>query len=215
MLRWCSRHPIWFMAGYLMLYLAVFRWQELHLTPVVWVHTPLDDLIPFCKYAILPYLAWFVWIPFTLFALLRGPRTDFMRLCLPLFAGMTAALTCYMLLPTGLALRPPMVQGDGLCAQLVRWLYTTDTPTNVCPSIHVFNSVTLALAYRRSQIFAGANRRWLRAASYGLCIAICASTMLLKQHSCIDVAFGLALAFAMDSAARALWRRKAWEERLA
>ena len=64
---------------------------------------------------------------------------------------MTAALTCYMLLPTGLALRPPMVQGDGLCAQLVRWLYTTDTPTNVCPSIHVFNSVTLALAYRRSQ----------------------------------------------------------------
>ena len=119
---------------------------------------------------------------------------------------MTAALTCYMLLPTGLALRPPMVQGDGLCAQLVRWLYTTDTPTNVCPSIHVFNSVTLALAYRRSQIFAGANRRWLRAASYGLCIAICASTMLLKQHSCIDVAFGLALAFAMDSAARALWR---------
>lgn len=128
---------------------------------------------------------------------------------------MTAALTCYILLPTGLALRPPMVQGDGLCAQLVRWLYTTDTPTNVCPSIHVFNSVTLALAYRRSQIFAGANRRWLRAASYGLCIAICASTMLLKQHSCIDVAFGLALAFAMDSAARALWRRKAWEERLA
>lgn len=98
MLRWCSRHPIWFMAGYLMLYLAVFRWQELHLTPVVWVHTPLDDLIPFCEYAILPYLAWFVWIPFTLFALLRGPRTDFMRLCLPLFAGMTAALTCYMLL---------------------------------------------------------------------------------------------------------------------
>ena len=91
MLRWCSRHPIWFMAGYLMLYLAVFRWQELHLTPVVWVHTPLDDLIPFCEYAILPYLAWFVWIPFTLFALLRGPRTDFMRLCLPLFAGMTAA----------------------------------------------------------------------------------------------------------------------------
>lgn len=48
------------MAGYLMLYLAVFRWQELHLTPVVWVHTPLDDLIPFCEYAILPYLAWFV-----------------------------------------------------------------------------------------------------------------------------------------------------------
>ena len=30
--------------------------------------------------------------------------------------------------PTGLALRPPMVKGDGLCAQLVRWLYTHRHP---------------------------------------------------------------------------------------
>lgn len=211
MLRWCSRHPIWFMSGYLLLYLAVFRWQELHLTPVVWVHTPLDDRIPFCEYAILPYLAWFGWIPLTLFALLRGPRTDFMRLCLPLFAGMALALTCYMLLPTGLALRPPIVEGEGLCAALVRWLYATDTPTNVCPSIHVFNSVTLALAYGRSRIFAGARWRWMRLAAYGLCAAICASTLLLKQHSCIDAALGLVLALAMDYAASALWRHKATE----
>jgi len=116
-----------------------------------------------------------------------------------------------MLLPTGLALRPPIVEGEGLCAALVRWLYATDTPTNVCPSIHVFNSVTLALAYGRSRIFAGARRRWMRLAAYGLCAAICASTLLLKQHSCIDAALGLVLALAMDYAASALWRHKATE----
>ena len=32
------------------------------------------------------------------------------------------------------------------------------------------------------------------------------STMLLKQHSCIDVALGAALAFALDAAATTLER---------
>lgn len=81
MLRWCSRHPIWFMAGYLMLYLAVFRWQELHLTPVVWVHTPLDDLIPFCEYAIRP-----IW---------PGSSGSPLR-CLPCCGGRAQTLCAYV-----------------------------------------------------------------------------------------------------------------------
>ncbi|MCO7108749.1 hypothetical protein NIA69_05615 [Gemmiger formicilis] len=44
-------------------------------TPDLWVHCRLDDLIPFCKYAIVPYILWFPWIPFTLFYLLyKAPR---------------------------------------------------------------------------------------------------------------------------------------------
>ena len=94
MRNWFSRHPIWFMAFYLVFYLSVFHWLEVNITvPEVWVHCHLDDLIPFCKYAVIPYLAWFIWIPFTLFYLLwKAPRADFWRLCLPLFAGMTIAL---------------------------------------------------------------------------------------------------------------------------
>ena len=34
-----------------------------------------------------------------------------------------------------------------------------------------------------------------------LCLAICASTVLLKQHSVIDVVFGILLALALDYAA--------------
>ena len=96
------------MAFYMVFYLTVFHWLEVHVTvPDIWVHCRLDDFIPFCKYAIVPYLAWFGWIPFTLFYLLwKAPRADFWRLCLPLFAGMTFALACYIVLPTGLYLRP-------------------------------------------------------------------------------------------------------------
>lgn len=134
MRNWFSRHPVSFMAFYLLFYLSAFHWLEVHIAvPDVLVHCHLDDLIPFCKYAIVPYFAWFVWIPFTLFYLLwKAPRADFWRLCLPLFAGMTIALACYVILPTGLDLRPYRVYGSDIFARTVRWLYSTDTPLHPC-----------------------------------------------------------------------------------
>lgn len=208
MRNWFSRHPIWFMAFYLVFYLSVFHWLEANITvPEVWVHCRLDDLIPFCKYAVIPYFAWFIWIPFTLFYLLwKAPRADFWRLCLPLFAGMTIALAVYVVVPNGLDLRPYRVYGSDFFARTVRRLYDTDTATNVCPSIHVFNSVTLMMAYYRSRIFDEPCRRWMRPAAAVLCVSIIASTVLLKQHSCIDVVLGILLALVLDSAASSLER---------
>ena len=70
----------------------------------------------------------------------------------------------------------------------------------------MFNSVTLLLAYYRSHIFDAPRRRWMRPAAAVLCISIVCSTVLLKQHSCIDVALGALLALALDSAFTALER---------
>ena len=205
---WLARHPVGFMALYSIFYLSVFHYLEANV-PLrsILVHCRLDDLIPFCKYAIVPYLLWFQWIPFTLFYLLyKAPREDFWRLCLPLFTGMTMALLFYAMVPNGLALRPRTVPGTDIFAQSVRMLYRSDTPTNVCPSIHVFNSVTLMLAYYRSAVFDAPRRRWMRPAAMAPCVSITLSTMLLKQHSVIDVVFGLLLALALDYAATALQR---------
>lgn len=85
-------------------------------------------------------------------------------------------------------------------------IYRSDTPMNVCPSIHVFNSVTLMLAYYRSAIFDVPRRRWMRSAAMVLCVSISLSTILLKQHSVIDVVFGLLLALLLDYAATVLQR---------
>ena len=136
MRSWFARHPVSFMALYTVFYLTAFHWLEVNVTvPAIWVHCQLDDVIPFCKYAIVPYFAWFAWIPFTLFyLLLRGDRSDFWRVCLCLFTGMTIALSCYVLLPTGLALRPYRVYGSDIFARLVRMLYAVDSSKNVCPS---------------------------------------------------------------------------------
>ena len=75
---WLARHPIGFMALYTIFYLSVFHSLEANV-PLrsILVHCRLDDLIPFCKYAVIPYFAWFLWIPFTLFyLLLPGGEAD-------------------------------------------------------------------------------------------------------------------------------------------
>lgn len=82
---WCKDHPIQFMACYLVFYLAFFKLLEQGIqVPDLVLHCRLDDLIPFCKYAIIPYYLWFAWIPCTLFYLLWfNDRREFWRLCLP------------------------------------------------------------------------------------------------------------------------------------
>ena len=79
-----------------------------------------------------------------------------------------------------------------------------DSSKNVCPSIHVLNTVTLMIGYRRSRCFDEPGRRWMRPAANVLGMAIILSTMLLKQHSCIDVLLGILLAMVLDTAMTAL-----------
>lgn len=206
MRNWRERHPIQFMALFLIVYLLFFGFLEtVNQTPRLWLHCGLDDLIPFCKYAIVPYVLWFLYVPgVLLFLLWRAPRQEFWRLCLPLFAGMMLALSFCLVVPNGVALRPRYVAGSDVFARTVRLLWRADTSTNVCPSIHVFNSVTLMMAYYRSRIFETPGRRWMRPASAVLCMSIIASTVLLKQHSCIDVLLGILLAMVLDTAMAAL-----------
>ena len=122
--------------------------------------------------------------------------------------GCATALAIYALLPNGLNLRGP-VAGNDLLARAVRWLYRTDTPTNVCPSLHVYQSVCVYLAIRRSRLYA--QRPRFRAVSLVLTIAICCSTVLLDQHSVIDVVCGLGLCLLLDSIAAAYLRRRTAE----
>ena len=123
------------------------------------------------------------------------------------------ALLFYVIVPNGLALRPHFVPGNDIFAQLVRMIYRSDTPMNVCPSIHVFNSVTLMLAYYRSAVLTPAPPLDAPAAMV-LCMSITLSTMLLKQHSVIDVVFGLLLALALDYGATVLQSEDVGHRRL-
>ena len=71
---------------------------------------------------------------------------------------MTIALSCYVLLPTGLALRPYRVYGSDIFARLVRMLYAVDTARNVCLTEEKCRKL-LALAGTAEGSFSGSLHR--------------------------------------------------------
>lgn len=208
MRSWIMRHPVRFLLYYTWLYLCYFTLLEHSIrVPELVLHCRLDDLIPFCKYAIVPYYLWFAWIVGTfVYMLLRAPREEFWRFCLPFCVGQLLALTFCALVPNGVRLRPRTVPGNDIFAQLVRGLYRADTATNVFPSIHVLDAVTLDIAYHRSSCFDDQRRRWVRVGARVLDLSIILSTLLLKQHSVLDALAGVALALSLDLITTHLFR---------
>ncbi len=160
-----------------------------HLIPA-----PFNDLIPFCKYFIIPYLFWFVYMLMATlsFIFLNPNKHEFYQLFFNLVTGMTLFLLISYLYPNMLNIRPTNLTGDDLFSDLVLLLYRHDTPTNVLPSIHVFNSIAVHTAISQSEMV---KDKWLKYASLFLTIAIITSTLFLKQHSLIDAVAGILLAF--------------------
>ena len=76
--------------------------------------------------------------------------------------------------------------------QLIAGIYRTDTPTNILPSIHVFNSLAVYFAIHNCQTLK--DKKWLQGGSLILSSLIILSTMFIKQHSVIDVCLGTTLA---------------------
>ena len=172
---------------YGIVYMQWFTWVESRSNIAFHViHTTLDEHIPFVEAFIIPYMLWFGYIAITLAWFFFKSRQDFLRCCAFMFTGMTVCLIIYTLWPNMQDLRPKVMPRDNIFTAVVAWLYSIDTPTNVSPSIHVFNSISAYIAIARSETF-GKYYRPVRAASLILTILISLSTMFLKQHSIFDV----------------------------
>ncbi len=113
-----------------------------------------------------------------------------------MYTGMTLILIFYCIVPNGLALRPVAVPGNDFFASLVQLIYAHDTPINVCPSLHVYVSVSMDLAWSHSSLLK--EHGWVKILLHLLDLSICIGVMLVKQHSIIDVISGIVLALLID-----------------
>lgn len=178
---------------YFPLYLLIFTYLErinvhkLHLI-TSWV----DYYIPFCEWFIIPYLLWFTYIAATVAYLFFYNQLEFHRFMCFLCIGMSVFLIISAIYPTAQNLRPTLSMQGSILTDMVRCLYQIDTPTNVFPSIHVFNSIGAYIAVCRVTI--PQKHAPLRFGCLSLSILIILSTMFLKQHSLIDVVGGTGLA---------------------
>lgn len=182
-----NRYALWLL--YLPVYLAYFAVLQLRKIPVEAVHiieTPIDRMIPTIPAFFIPYGFWWVLFPGALlYFLFWGSRQDFLKLCFILFSGYTICMVVYTLVPNGLRLREPIESTD-IFSRAVLWLRTIDPPRNVCPSMHVSSTVAIDIVVRECRYI----KTGYKNAETVVAILICLSTMLIKQHSIIDVALG-------------------------
>lgn len=179
---------------YSFIYMPWFCYLEKHrFSHYYLIHSPLDDYIPFVEYFIVPYLLWFLFIAVTIAYFFFTDKKGYYQLTAFLFTGMTIFLIICTVFPNELSLRPHTFANDTVFTRLVQQLYSTDTPTNVLPSIHVYNSLGAAIAIGHSQALK--KHRGIQFVSYGLAGLIVLSTMFLKQHSVTDVIAAVALTF--------------------
>ncbi|MCR5674165.1 MAG: phosphatase PAP2 family protein [Lachnospiraceae bacterium] len=158
------------------------------------MHTALDDRIPFVEIFVVPYYIWFFYVILTLaFLLFLRHSEDYYKALIFMCFGMTVFLVFSTIVPTMQPLRPAVMPRDNAFTRLIAHLYRTDTPTNVFPSIHVYNSIACMIALCRAKVLDG--HKMIRAGACVLSVSIILSTMFIKQHSVIDVAGAFVLAF--------------------
>ncbi len=153
----------------------------------------LDHYIPFVEVFIIPYLLWFIYIGGFGFYFLLRDKESFTRMMYFGMIGMTVFLFISWIYPNGLDLRPVYFERDNIFVDLVQWIYSMDTSTNVLPSIHVFNSVGVCCAVFHSRKLEA--KSGIRAGAKLLTLLIILSTMFIKQHSVVDVITALALSY--------------------
>ena len=177
---------------YGILYMLAFRYVEQRNVPINIIHMKIDDYIPFCEYFIVPYLLWFAYVAVTVFYFdfFNKNKQEYWQFILTLGIGMTLFIFVSLLYPNGQNLRSELT-GDSIFIHLVQYLYTIDTPTNILPSIHVFNSIACCIAIFQHKPFQ--KRKALLTGTAILTTLIVMATVFLKQHTLVDVIAAVAL----------------------
>ncbi|MCI8835390.1 MAG: phosphatase PAP2 family protein [Ruminococcus sp.] len=182
--------------GYILIYLPWFLYLEKHVTRNYHViHAAVDDVIPFVEFFIVPYLLWFVFIAAVFLYFFFTDVAGFYKLAKLMFTGMTVFLIISTLMPNGQDLRPYVFERDNIFVDMVKMLYRADTPTNVMPSLHVYNSLAACIAVYQSKELQ--KHKAVCAGTYILAGLIILATMFLKQHSVIDVAAAFVMSYMM------------------
>lgn len=182
---------LWFLPLYLLAYVIVERVNigaEYHT-----IHMFMDDLIPFSEFFVIPYLSWHVISVIMIVYLFRNDRLVFRKMMQFFIVGAIISFAAFLIYPSCHSLRPDSFEHDNIFTWIVSMIYLFDTPTNVCPSMHVIGSMGLMFAAMY------ANERMSIQVKTAMAVTvffICVSTLFVKQHSVVDAVVALPVSFA-------------------
>jgi len=146
------------------------------------VYCALDDFVPFCEWFIIPYVSWYLLIIGSLAYFLLYSVDSFKKLQTYIIITQIIAMAVYIIFPNRQDLRPTVMYANPL-TWIVNLIYSVDTNTGVCPSLHVGYSLGIASTWLREKSVP----KWVRIAIAVWCGVICISVAFVKQHSVVDI----------------------------
>lgn len=150
--------------------------------------TELDSRILFSKEWVVIYVGCYVFWIINYILISRESKKEWYRfVCADIMAKIICGLF-YVVLPTT-NIRP-LVPGNDFFSIMMRYVYQSDPPTNLFPSIHCLVSWFCFLGIRKSEKIPA----WYKIFSYILAILVCISTQFTKQHILIDVVGAILIA---------------------
>ena len=167
---------------------------------------PLDDLIPFNEYFLIFYCGWYALVFGTLLYTILYDIPNFRKV--QLFIGITQviAMTVYVIYPSRQDLRPASFERENALTALMAFIYSFDTSTGVCPSLHVGYSLgILSAALKNPKL-----KKSLKIALFIFVVMICISVCFVKQHSFLDVVWALPLGLVAELIT---WWKDYWKPR--
>lgn len=181
------RH-LWLLAGWLVYFGLYFITENLipaencHV-----IHCGLDDIIPFCEYFALFYVGWYALVFFSLAYTLFYDVERFKQLQRYIIITQLVGMLCYIVYPSVQDLRPETFERNNVFTWIMGFIYSFDTPTGVCPSLHVAYSIAIISALGKDRDISRVVKTLLTVLVIMICLAVC----FVKQHSFVDVVAAL------------------------
>ena len=149
---------------------------------------PLDALVPFMPEFMIVYMGCYIFWVINYCMIAKQEKEKRYRFFTADFYARLVCLAFFVLLPT--TNTRPVLSGDSIWIAAVRWLYDTDAPNNLLPSIHCMASWFSYIGIRGNKKIP----HWYRRFSCIFAFVVFLSTLALRQHVLIDVFAGVALA---------------------
>ena len=147
------------------------------------IHSVVDDIIPFNEYFAIFYVSWYLFLAGSLLYFLLYDIKSFVH-AQKLIVGMQiVAMATYVLWPSVQYLRPDHFERSNVFTFIMGLIYKADTPTGVCPSLHVGYTLAALSAWICRKETALLKKVLIGVWSFLICISVC----FVKQHSFTDV----------------------------
>jgi membrane-associated phospholipid phosphatase len=167
--------------GYFLLYFLTENLIPAEECHPVWCK--LDDIIPFHELFVIPYVGWYVLIVVSLGYFALYNIENFKGLQTYIMITQAVAMVIYIIWPTRQDLRPTEFPRENVLTWIMGIIYSADTNTGVCPSLHVAYSLGIASVWVKRK----ESRPVTKALIVVSVVLICLSTMFIKQHSFVDL----------------------------